>query len=256
MDAQIFSDLHLEFLSDEPEQIDHFFKSLNVKGSIAILAGDICTISMMQPVLTRFCEKYDQVVYVTGNHEFYWSGFPEIENELSRLEEKLSNLTWLEQKAIEFDSVRILGTTLWFEELPGNEEYGKAISDFHYIDNFTDYVYKRNQQAVAFLNSEMRAGDIVVTHHLPCFESVPVEYRRPPESQLNRFYVCNMEKTIRERKPAIWIHGHTHSTQGFRLADTRICCYPCDYPREYEVLRRYRPRVIMLDQKINRCLDR
>jgi hypothetical protein len=73
------------------------------------------------------------------------------------------------------------------------------------------------------------ALDVVVTHHLPSYQSVPDCFRG---DQLNRFYVCNQERLIVEKQPQLWLHGHTHTPCDYLVDETRIVCNPLGYPYE------------------------
>ena len=46
------------------------------------------------------------------------------------------------------------------------------------------------------LATQVGANDVVVTHHLPAFESVPARFAR---SAMNAFFVCDMAAQVRER---------------------------------------------------------
>jgi hypothetical protein len=51
-------------------------------------------------------------------------------------------------------------------------------------------------------------------------------------SDLNRFFLSNMEWAIRKYKPKLWVHGHTHSSMDYVLGETRILCNPYGYHHE------------------------
>jgi hypothetical protein len=69
---------------------------------------------------------------------------------------------------------------------------------------------------------------VVVTHHLPSQRCVAPQWAGHP---LNPFFVCELDALIQERRPAIWIHGHTHDSVDVRVGETRILCNPFGYPR-------------------------
>ena len=57
------------------------------------------------------------------------------------------------------------------------------MSDFAQIPDFEAWVYDENARALTFLDAELRAGDVVVTHHLPSQRSVVPRFAGHP---LNR----------------------------------------------------------------------
>jgi Icc-related predicted phosphoesterase len=87
-------------------------------------------------------------------------------------------------------------------------------------------VYDENERAIRFLDENLREGDVVVSHYLPSRQSVPVRFER---SLSNDWFVCNVEAFILERKPALWIHGHTHDSVDYRIGSTRVVCNPLGY---------------------------
>ena len=77
----------------------------------------------------------------------------------------------------------------------------------------------------------MHEGDVVVTHHLPTQLSVHPEYKGSP---LNPFFVCEMDPLIFEKRPKLWVHGHTHKSVSKMVGRTRIVCNPFGYARHEE----------------------
>lgn len=43
-------------------------------------------------------------------------------------------------------------------------------------------------------------------------------------------YASNLEALIEARGPALWVHGHIHTSSDFRIGATRIVCNPRGYP--------------------------
>jgi Icc-related predicted phosphoesterase len=103
------------------------------------------------------------------------------------------------------------------------------MSDFRLIKDFDPWVYQQNAQSVKYLHTYVEPGDVVVTHHLPSLKSVHARYK---SSGLNRFFVCEMDELIAERKPKLWLHGHTHNPCEHMLGDTRVVCNPHGYMGE------------------------
>lgn len=228
--AAIYSDLHLEFLRNEREMnglMDTLVPEREV--DLVILAGDISASSQLIKVLGRFCEIFPQVVFVAGNHEFYGSSFPEVRSVLDSIWH--SNFHFLDNTFVEISGLRFVGTTLWFPDHPTNIYYSKRLSDFHRIEDFRFHVYEENKRAVDFLAETVRPDDIVVTHHLPSWQSIAERFRG---DALNRFFLCSMDKLIAEKKPQIWFHGHTHDSFDYVLDQTRVVCNPLGYPKRDE----------------------
>lgn len=222
MQIKLLSDLHFEFHRDGGKE---FINSLDSEGDVCVLAGDIATKDLLDSVLSQFCQKYPRVILVPGNHEYYGSDRSTIEKTLRATANSNSNLTVLQRDVVEIDGLRFVGTTLWF---PYNETAAQLkgwLTDFSAIRGFTDWIAKENTLNINFLK-EIKEGDIVVTHHLPSYRSVHPSYAG---TKTNCFFVCDVEELILENKPALWLHGHTHSSVDYQLGSTRVVCNPFGY---------------------------
>lgn len=165
------------------------------------------------------------MVYVVGNHEFYGSTWDGVRRALARAEREHSNLHVLDKDIFELNGgARLLGCPLWF---PRNDAAPwQAMNDFYQIKGFASWVYEENTRCVEFLRRHMREGDVVLTHYLPARGSVAPRWQGSP---LNPFFLCDLELLIVEKKPALWIHGHTHDSCDYRVGETRVVCNPFGY---------------------------
>jgi predicted phosphodiesterase len=226
MQIQVLSDVHCEFHRDGGRS---FVDSLDPGGvDVLVLAGDIAVGAELPRALELFCRRYSEarVVYVHGNHEFYGTDRASVVAACREAERRLSNLTWLDVSSVEISGQRFLGAPLWFATSADAFRYRHAMTDFSVIRDFESWVYEENARAVAFLREELREGDVVVTHHLPSLLSVAPRFARSP---LNPFFVCDVEPLIRERRPRLWIHGHTHCSIRYDIGTTSVVCNPFGY---------------------------
>lgn len=220
MKTLIVSDLHLEFHKDKGKE----FISLLPDAEMIILAGDITTHSHFINVFSQFAEKYSKVVHIAGNHEFYDynTSIPDLLKDLSN---QIPNYYFLENEVLEIDGLRILGCTLWFPKSRDNG--GDYLNDFNVIADFEPWVYEQNNRSLKFLQTQLKdPNDIVVTHHLPSYQSVHWKYQGSP---LNCFFVCNVESLIKEKQPRLWIHGHSHESMNYKINETQILSNPFGY---------------------------
>jgi Icc-related predicted phosphoesterase len=224
MKIQLVSDSHIEFHRDGGRD---FVSKLGAAGvDVLVLAGDICGCSAIEEVVSGFCDRYPEVVYVIGNHELYGSGFVELRDSLARADSRSSNLHVLDNSVAEIGGRRFVGTTLWFPFHADNERHEMALNDFRQIADFKGQVYGEHERAADFLFGNVCAGDIVVTHHLPSMRSVPPRYVRDP---LNRFFVAPMDELIVDAQPLLWLHGHTHESVDYVAGATRVLANPFGY---------------------------
>lgn len=103
------------------------------------------------------------------------------------------------------------------------------MNDFRSILNFREWVYKENLASVDYLEDTVCENDIVVTHHLPSNKCVHANYK---DSELNRFFVCDITRLIEKNSPKLFISGHTHKSYDFLINSTSMICNPLGYPNE------------------------
>lgn len=229
---QYVSDLHLEFEPDRTEfedilQPSFIVNEVNKNSNILILAGDICTTQHL-PVLTRFlkyCKLYwRKVIYIPGNHEYYYSSFDEANKILNDLCEQ-EGVIFAYEKVIQLKLkvnpnaslseeklVTIICTTLWSElNLKYVEEIKAAMNDYKLIKDFTpEKAIELHNRAKQFINENVNrlGGDIriVATHHAPLLKGTG--FPKYEGNELNSAFCSDCSSLM----PNVnyWIYGHTH----------------------------------------------
>jgi hypothetical protein len=222
---QLLSDIHLEHMADQGEA---YLDALDPEGvDILVLAGDICSHSLLPGSLRAFARAYPQVLYVLGNHEFYGSSFGAVR---ALCEGLPPNVHVLENGERTLDGVHFVGSTLWFPDLPENETYAHRLSDFKYIADFRSHVYEENERSIRYLQERVRSDSVVITHHLPTRLAIPERFE---DSPLTRFFLCDMASYALH--PRLWLFGHTHwhvdRTDGH---GTRFLANPLGYPGQQD----------------------
>lgn len=231
MNLEIYSDLHLEFDSQQGRKFMHHMDPTDT--DVLILAGDITVCKHLPYVIRTIAEKYSvPILFVAGNHEHYSSSKEEVSDTLTKLENTYSHFHWLNNKSILIDNKKFSGTTLWFRNDPLNVIYEKSLNDFRYIKNFSHWVYDANAEAISFIEKEIHITDVMITHHLPSSASISKKY---VSSDMNRFYVCDLSEIILDSKLPLWIHGHSHEAKDYIIGDTRIYSNPKGYPSENNI---------------------
>lgn len=233
MKIQFLSDTHFETHEDHGAA---FVRSLDRVGDVLVLAGDITTqVGGIFNAMKLFAERFDKIVYVPGNHEFWGADRQNVRIAMRKSRDRLGvHALWNETAVI--DGVRFCGTTLWFPKTPMALQLQRHWSDFVAIPGamatapirtrLQSWPFEENEMAVRFLRSEVLPGDVVVTHHLPSRRSIDPLYEG---HDTNCFYVNELDDLIRHHEPALWIHGHTHASQDYQIGSTRVVCNPYGY---------------------------
>jgi len=227
MRLQVISDLHVEFHRDcgatfirdylKPERTD-----------ILVLAGDLGTPATVSVALTALAKHYrnSDIVYVPGNHEFYGTSIAEGLQNLRAISNVLPNVHLLDNEMKCIRGLWFIGTTMWFPRIEGYQAVRSALNDFKMITGFEDTVFKRNRAALRFLRWHLNKHAVVVTHHMPTHKSLAERFVGNPA---NMFFVCDIEKLLVQRRPKLWIHGHTHASFNYMLGKTQVVCNPLGY---------------------------
>jgi len=229
-------------MAEDEEEFFERLKALKKSDPVdlAILAGDICQVGRREALwkqqLARLCGLYKRVLYVPGNHEYYRYSlnkgdifFEEVDDDPN-----FANLTQLARGPCEIDGVRFIGDTMWFPDTQQSSRVKHGMSDFEVIDNFEPEVYHRHEAFLAQVATKLKAGDVVVTHHMPLPASISPQYARSP---LNPFFMADMSSHLNEDcLPRAWIHGHSHDPLDYvhQMGASRMRVYsnPLGYPHE------------------------
>jgi Icc-related predicted phosphoesterase len=239
MKLQIMSDLHFEMHADGGAGL---IRELDPTGvDILVLAGDITMARQyanLERVFEPLAKKYRHILYVPGNHEYYKSSPTEVTRNLAKLTTALPEVVVPQNGTVVIGGQRFIAGTMWFRPDPTAEPNKRFMHDFSLIQDFEPWVYEQNAAFEKVLTTQVRPDDVVVTHHLPAFESVPARFAR---STMNAFFVCDTVPRARERQPKLWIHGHSHDRCDYLLGNTRIVANPLGYPNEPNSLAAFEP---------------
>jgi len=261
MKVAYLSDIHAEFLNYPNLHADK-------GGDILLLAGDIFTANMVAPHRTdadskklkkwlngpfkEFTSKYDQVLYVFGNHEHYNSIYKNTHLGIMKFLQSngFNNVFVMENDYIDIDGVRFIGATLWTDYNKGNpltmEIVERGMNDYkmiglHDVSDMNYFNRRHNRkinpqflldvhlESVSYIYEKAHDTDlpvVVLTHHAPSFQSVdPDHVSGGPYGydSLNGAYASDLSSVILD-SPNIkfWVHGHTHHTIDYPIGQCRI----------------------------------
>ena len=210
-----------------------------------ILAGDIgeglAGVSWAQSVFT--CP----VIYVPGNHEYYGRNI-DLHDDALHDYVAGSHVHVLQNEELVLGGVRFLGTTLWTDfnahgDVPQAALMAQdRLSDYYVIGTSAGRAIKpsevisRHETAVAWLRQTLSVPfsgpTVVITHHLPSYQSVAARFRNDP---LTPAFASTLDDLVATSGALLWIHGHGHDSVDYALGGTRVVCNPRGYPGEENV---------------------
>lgn len=218
MKLLITSDLHVDFGKDPLS----YFEDNDF--DVAIVAGDVANHAKE---CLRYMTKFEKIcgekpyIYVPGNHCRWSLSFSESEKYLSKCSGYMNRTVRV------INDQRFLGCTLWYK--PEEEINRRMWSDYRWIDDYEN-IRNEHELDMKFLIDNLQEGDIVVTHMLPSYQCISYKYIG---DDMNKYYYTELIDLIKERKPKLWISGHSHEEM-MRFI-TPECFYfrnPLGYPTE------------------------
>lgn len=236
--VQYVSDLHL----------DHYATRFIIEptASILVIAGDFCSpfIPKCREFLIDCSEKWDYVILVLGNHEYYnrhcskWASnsivFPpyQVEKKFEEILSDLPNVKLLTVSSPIFclDEAIFIGSTLW-TDIP-EDKYAAAsrgMNDYSYIPYDVNRSRLTPQHVTEWHKThydclktalEKYADDprpkVVITHHLPSHSLTEPRYQNHP-------LACCFSSASDEliSLANVWIYGHSHTSNEQMIGSTR-----------------------------------
>jgi predicted phosphodiesterase len=263
MNIQLMSDLHLE---THP----HFVPAFAPAADVLILAGDIGSYQPGSMLVTqqdtdfglaRFSPRKDlaawpvPVFFVPGNHEYDGMSFEEAHERLQETCERLE-ITWLHQRVLTVNGVRLIGCTLWsdFEALvPQHGPLTQQLKAREKAERAANFYLRKTGTTLngeAFLSDAVRAQaqadqawltqalsepfegtTVVVTHFAPSLKSADPRYGLTPGTA----GFCNALDHLLPQADW-WLHGHLHCAHDYVHNGCRVVANPLGYARKNEQL--------------------
>ncbi len=237
------SDLHLESRRNELES-----RLLSIiegsKQDILIIAGDFHTPLDSDEKETEFitalklCKnQFEHVIYVAGNHD-YWqlrrntSVGLTYEQRTAKLQQLVSSVPGCVMLCENYpvhviNGQRFVGTTLWTNI---------SENDFHILRDSVnlwkdrDEALSTHNRNVEILKSNIKDGDVVITHHPP---SLSVQHESFKKYGMESAFYNMLDDLVKEKRPHRWFCGHSHKQKTDVVVGwTMLSMHPYGYPGE------------------------
>lgn len=238
----IFSDLHLEFRQGEEKK---FWEALpkDKEAKVALVAGDVTSFGLPAAVYNKhfvgLCERFEKVIYVPGNHEYYGSNPVAVEARLQDLEYCLNPVLKVLRSGEVYvhDGQRFIGDTLWFPDRPEVHMYRSLINDTVQIGKLFPWCFTQSSLFLLHLREHLQEDDIVISHHIPTdHDTLPQWKGHNTQAYFVNSACDHYFKEVNTVKPKAWIYGHTHNKHHFMYQGTEFICNPVGYPGENKYL--------------------
>ena len=219
-------------------EFDDKYKFHAGSGEVLLLCGDIfpvCDITKYQWFLDQVSERYEQVFWIFGNHEFYDGNLFTSHDSVRDL--LPYNITLLENESVFYKGVHYVGCTLWTNF--NNWDYGdmavaqSSMNDYVMIDAGNDYLWasdtaQKHDESLEWLKQclpTLKGPVVVMTHHAPSYESIQGDYA----SRLQSAYASDLKGLIEGHSIHAWCHGHIHNSVKYNIGDTIVRSNPRGY---------------------------
>merc|ERR1711939_215561 len=231
------SETHIQYLSDlHLERFKYEGFSVNPAAPYLLLVGDIGRFTdyhAYRAFLLLQCERFEKVLLIAGNHEFYGATRQEGLDAASRLEWDpglQGKLLFMNRARFDIPGTKytILGRTL-HSHIASN--FTKLTNDFQRIKDWRVAHHNAEHQRdldwlQASLTELAQSGRrvIVATHYAPAFEKTT-----HPANENNAVSQCFSSDTLKaldawqgSGQVSHWIFGHTHWNTKFKHGRVRL----------------------------------
>lgn len=235
----VVSDLHFDHFVGSGEAGTEFLESVFLKPTAPnlLVAGDIGNwYSEHALIYTDYFfnlvrHKYQNVICVLGNHDYYYFGLDEIPSPVALYRERyyFPNVFFLSLSnvlsSIYLEDVTVIGGTLWSELDPTNELIiARRLNDFRliydltpkdYRDRFTKELLELDRQLELHKDEKV----VVLTHHAPTFATTPMY----SDSPLQSAFCTDLTRMILSRSNIkAWVFGHTHVKAELEIGGVKL----------------------------------
>jgi Icc-related predicted phosphoesterase len=240
----ILSDLHLDVAWMPPPPIQD--------ADVCVVAGDLGEGAVNSVHwLAEHIRPHMRVVFVLGNHEFYHDSI-ERQRVVAGRAAVRSGIDVLDDMSVTIGDMRFVGATIWTDydlyscgDAGHRSTYMKkaalGLNDHRLIrlrDGISEpfspkHAREMHLQSRAWIESELTKpfdGEyVVVTHHAPHIDSIHPAHAG---DQLNPAFASDLTGIIDSAQPALWVHGHVHSSFDYEVGSTRVIANPRGYANE------------------------
>ena len=209
---QVCSDLHLD-------QLDSYesFKLVFPYGKILIMAGDIChnvNLEKHKSFFSFVSEKFEYVIYIPGNHEFYNDlnlTLSELEYRVNIFLKNYNNIYYLNNQSIVINRILFTGSCLWC--FPSSEP--PPWFKLNLSKDELCHLYKDSLNYLNKISSLNYNNHVIITHYPPLFiDNFSRDNFSRDNTKKTKYYkykeYYQNETILLKNMPKFWVFGHIH----------------------------------------------
>ncbi len=231
--------MKIHFASDTHYEMGFSTDYKPPKADVYIFAGDLTSYKNVIMTLKTLYGTDTPVIYIPGNHEYYFSSLKKVSAYLRRVFKEVDNFYYLNPGAVVINNVNFIGATLWTDfGLYGKHMAPMArlkapdvINDYTYIEDFTPYkAQTAHRRHLNFIKKNMsKKKNVIITHHAPSIKSIMPKYQY--NHIMNTNFASDLDYMFGKHIP-LWIHGHMHDSINYERNGTSVLANPYGYHGE------------------------
>lgn len=250
--------MKLQFVSDLHLNRHKTAKLPKLKSRFIILAGDVAEGIKGLEYAEEVAKEHDKpVIYVPGNHEYYFHNYLDLQTEMRRFAKESENIIFLDNDVFELEDIRFIGSTLWTDyeldrRYPSKrvmDVVGRCLNDHRLITYgldgrfSTEHALTLHQNARAFLECELNkpynGKTVVITHHAPSLNCAHPHFAI---DEVAGAFISDLDELV--KKADLWIYGHTHANLDIHVGKCRLVSNQLGYSSE-RLPAAYRPDLLI-----------
>lgn len=236
----VVSDLHFDHFVGSGDAGTKFLESVFLKPTAPnlLVAGDIGNwysehaLFYTDYFFNLVRHKYQNVVCVLGNHDYYLFGLDKESSPVAKYRERYSdykNVHFLSlsdaPSTVKIEDTTVIGGTLWSDLDPTYElDIVRRLNDFWYVHGLTakdyrDRFTKELLELDRLLEIHKDEKCVVLTHHAPTFYTTPM-YK---DSPLQSAFCTDLTRMFLSRSNIkAWVFGHTHVKAELEIGGVKL----------------------------------
>lgn len=188
-------------------------------------------------LIKTYSPHFKHIFVVAGNHEYYVPGqekekatVAEVDKILDEICSSVPNATYLQQKSVLVEGVRVIGATLWSKVFDDKRvAVMNVLSDYKhcYTEDESEVNKTRlvtvldtlrwHEEHLAYILKEVELAKtkgencVILTHHAPLIEGTC--HPKHDKSAINSAFTTDLKKIIKHKEfnhVKLWAFGHTH----------------------------------------------